>query len=78
MVHFFGILSPGFGQRVAGAEAPAKTAFFGGALAAPNPETPSRAELDALFLNGKRPDAGDYSLDAQDERFVRLCLPRHF
>lgn len=78
MVHFFGILSPGFGQRIAGDEAPAKAAFFGGTVAAPAPADPSRAELDALFLNGKSPEAGDYSLEAEDERFVRLCLPRHF
>jgi len=54
MVHFFGILSPAPGPRIASADAPFKTGFFGGTpLAAPLPI--SRAERDALYLAGKCP-----------------------
>lgn len=73
MVHFFGILNPDFGPRVATADAPLKAGFFGGA---PSAIRPSRAEMDAEFLAGKRPEPAE---EAEDDalRFVRFCLPPH-
>lgn len=57
MVHFFGILSPGFGKRTAADEAPCKTDFFGGeAKPTGLPEPLSRAEQDACYLSGKLPE----------------------
>ncbi|HWU16713.1 MAG TPA: hypothetical protein VN155_03440 [Devosia sp.] len=73
MVHFFGILNPEFGPRVAAADAPLKAGFFGGA---PEPSLPSRAEMDADFLAGKRPEPADEPQD-DELRFVRFCLPPH-
>ncbi|GLQ11017.1 hypothetical protein GCM10007913_29490 [Devosia yakushimensis] len=73
MVHFFGILNPEFGPRVAAADAPLKAGFFGGA---PEPSLPSRAEMDADFLAGKRPEPADEP-DDEELRFVRFCLPPH-
>lgn len=73
MVHFFGILNPEFGPCVAAADAPLKAGFFGGA---PEPSLPSRAEMDADFLAGKRPEPADEPED-DELRFVRFCLPPH-
>ena len=54
MVHFFGILTPGFGKRSAAAEAPHKTSFFGGTPDVAFGAVPlSRAEQDACYLQGK-------------------------
>ncbi|WP_240233013.1 hypothetical protein [Devosia lacusdianchii] len=75
MGHFFGVLTPNFGRRDAGDEAPGKADFFSfGRL---DDEGASRAEQDALFLTGKRFEPADRS-DSELLRFVRLTLPRHY
>ena len=54
MVHFFGILSPTFGERTAATEAPNKTEFFGGLPSDdPSAVSLSRAEQEIFYLNGK-------------------------
>lgn len=80
MVTFFGIFDREFGPRVASAEAPLKTGFFGGTpfLGGASETAPSRAEQDADFLTGKSPTPFDDDAIAADRRFVRLCLPPQF
>lgn len=64
MVHFFGILNPGFGKRAAAEEAPHKTGFFGGS---PDPAfgavPMSRAEQDACFLQERGPEPADRDVE---------------
>lgn len=71
MVHFFGVLAPAFGARRAADEAPNKVDFFGQSQVV---EAPSRAEQDALFLAGKRPEPAERS-DTDLLRFVQSTLP---
>lgn len=75
MVHFFGILSPDFGKRVAAADAPHKAGFFGGMPDSAFGAIPmSRAEQDACFLSGRLPEPADEDRDPEP-RFVRFSLP---
>jgi hypothetical protein len=79
MVHFFGILKPGFGPRIEQSDAPFKAAFFGGANADSREPDPTRAELDIAFLTGKSPEPPAEIEDAaEDDHFVRLCFPPYF
>ena len=75
MVHFFGVLNPGFGVRVDSDEAPLKADFFGGATEG---ERLSRAEFDADLLNGRVPDTAPLAGEGLGRRFVRLSVPPFF
>lgn len=74
MVHFFGILNPGFGKRESAPDAPHKTEFFGGVPDfSPGAVPLTRAEQDACYLAGKAPEpAAD---DIAADRFSRFFRP---
>jgi hypothetical protein len=75
MVHFFGILSPGFGQRTAAPEAPGKVEFFCGLPDFSLGAVPmSRAEQDACYLAGKAPEPAEDD-SALISRFARMPRP---
>ncbi len=75
MVHFFGILSPGFGKRSEAPDAPNKAEFFGGLPDFSMGAVPlSRAEQDACYLTGKAPEP-DEDDRALLTRFARTARP---
>ena len=76
MVHFFGILNPGFGKRHASEEAPQKAGFFGGVPDSAFGAIPmSRAEQDACFLSGQQPEPAEEDVRDSAPGFVHFRLP---
>lgn len=74
MVHFFGILSPGFGKRSEAPDAPNKAEFFGGLPDFSLGAVPLSREQDACYLSGKAP-AADEDDRALLARFTRTARP---
>jgi len=72
MVHFFGILTPHTGAASLSDEAPNKRAFFGGTV---DMLPPSRAETEALYLNGKAPEPEDDPVAFEEKRIAYLSFP---